>query len=360
MKIVLLSASFRGGGAERVQITLAGEFARLGHQVHFVAFEDDGPLRSEVPEGVELTVFGVPRIASGIMPLTRFLKAADPDVVIAAMAHVGTAALMARILSRWKGKVIVRADGSRRYHSLNMPGGRRSLLDMLQRSLLPKADAVIGVSTAIADEFREDFSLANCHVIHNPVAVRPEDPDSSPPEHPFFESGRPVFISIGRLEKQKGFTFLIRTFAGIKEFLDSRLLILGEGSERENLEAQIRDLGLEDCVSLPGFVPDPFAWLRRASVFVLSSETEPFGLTLVEALSTGIPVVSTSTEGPIDIINDKRLGHLGYFGTDLRFGMAMRTALESPGENRELRIERAADFAPSRIAAKYLELIDSI
>ena len=257
MKIALLSASFRGGGAERVQITLAAEFTRLGHEVHFVAFEDNGPLRDEVPEGVELTVLGVSRVVRGLRPLIHFLKETDPDVVIAAMVHVGTIALLARSLSRWKGKILVRADGSRRYHSRRMPGKKRSVLDILQRRLLPRADALIGVSTAIADEFRDDFGLDNCHVIHNPVAIRPEDADSDPAEHPFFDSGKPVFIAVGRLEKQKGFAFLIGAFSGIPQFLDSRLLIIGEGSERENLEAEILELGLEDYVDLPGFVSDP-------------------------------------------------------------------------------------------------------
>jgi glycosyltransferase involved in cell wall biosynthesis len=358
MKIAMLSASFRGGGAERVQITLAGELARLGHDAHLVVFDDDGPLRSEIPKGVGLTVLGVKRVALGLKPLIRFLGEAAPDVVITAMMHVGTIALLARRLSRWNGKVIVRADGSRRYHGPNTPAGKRSVLDLLQRILLPKADALIGVSNAIAEEFREDFGLGNCHVIHNPVAARRVGDD--PPQHRFFDSGRPVFIAAGRLAKQKGFLFLIQAFSEVHESLDSKLIILGEGDERSYLEEEIGKLGLEEHVDLPGFVPDPIAWIGRASVFVLPSETEPFGLTLVEALSTGIPVVCTETEGPMDIIDDKRLGIFAPFGRQMEFGTAMKAALESPDEYGELRIARAGQFTPATIAEKYLDLIESL
>jgi glycosyltransferase involved in cell wall biosynthesis len=357
MKIALLSASFRGGGAERVQITLAGEFSRLGHRVHFVAFEDDGPLRGEVPAGVELTVFGVSRVAHGIIPLARFLREKNPDAVIAAMAHVGTAALTSRILARWKGKVIVRADGSRRYHGREGSGQGRPGLDLAQRLLLPRADAVVGVSTAIAAEFREDLGLKNCHVIHNPVATR--FADSAPAEHPFFASGRPVVIAAGRLNRQKGFSFLIEAFAELLGRRDSKLIILGEGNQRRHLEALISKLGLEDSVSLPGFVPDPFSYMRRSSVFALSSESEPFGLTLVEALFTGIPVVSTDTEGPRDILDDSRLGFLVPFGDKARFADAIDRAIDMPGEYRQARIDRASEYTPERIAAEYLRLLEA-
>lgn len=356
MKIALLSASFRGGGAERVQITLAGEFARLGHEVHFVAFENDGPLRGEVPDGVELTVFEVRRVSRGIMPLARFLKETYPDIVIAAMVHVGTVALAAQILSRWKGKVIVRADGSRRYHGRKGSSPKHAVLDRLQRILLPRAHALVGVSSTIAREYEEDLGLKNCHVIHNPVSARAGV--STPAEHPFFESGGPVVISVGRLTKQKGFEFLVEVFGGLVKRPELRLVILGEGEQRRDLENRISELRLTDRVSLPGFVPDPFPYLRRSSVFALPSESEPFGLTLVEALSTGIPVVSTITEGPRDIINDKRLGYMIPFGHHLRFGASILKALDMPDEYRQVRKERAADYSPDRIAQDYLRLIE--
>jgi len=359
MKIALLTASCRGGGAERVQITLAKEFAQLGHSVHFVAFEDDGPLRNEILKDVHMVIFGVSRVVYGILPLVRFLREEKPDAVIAAMTHVGTVALMAQILARWPEKVLVRADGSRRYHGQGVVfSPKRLLLYMLQKYLFPRAYAVLGVSAAIAGEFRDDFCLKNCHIVPNPVATSfGGRGDSAQAKHPFFDCCKPVVIAIGRLNKQKGFSFLLRAFAVLHNTHDAKLLILGEGKERQRLEAEIKDLGLDDHVSLPGFVHDPFAYMQRSSVYALSSESEPFGLTLVEALSTGIPVVSTDTEGPRDILNNDILGELVPFGDVECFAAALVRSLNVSEKNREERIARAADFAPDRIAAQYLQLI---
>lgn len=358
MKIALLTASCRGGGAERVQITLAREFAQLGHSVHFVAFEDDGPLRNEIPENVHMMSFGVSRVAYGVLPLVRFLKEEKPDVIIAAMTHMGTVALIAQMVARWQGKVLVRTDGSRRYHSQGVFSPKRLVLYILQRFLFPHAYAVIGVSAAIAEEFREDFRLNNSHLIPNPVATNFGGNRKSAVQHPVFGCGEPVVIGIGRLHKMKGFLFLLRAFAVLRKTHRAKLLILGEGNERSCLEAEIEKLGLDAHVSLPGFVDDPFDYLQRSSVFVLSSESESFGLTLVEALSRGIPVVSTDTEGPRDILNHENLGELVPYGDVDSFAAAIGRAFDTPEKNREERIARSADFAPDRIAAQYLRLIE--
>lgn len=356
MKIALLTASCRGGGAERVQITLAKEFAQRGHSVYFVAFEDDGPLRSEIPKDVHKVNFGVSRVMNGILPLVLFLRTEKPDAVIAAMAHVGTVALMAQILARWPGKLLVRVDGSRRYQDQGAFSFKRLMLYMLQKCFLPRAYAVLGVSAVIAEELRDDFSLSNCHIIPNPVAISNEG-EGSRTKHPFFDCNKPVIIAIGRLHKEKGFSFLLRVFAILHKTHDANLLILGEGEERQSLEIEIKTLGVEHHVSLPGFVRDPFAYLRRSTVYALSSESESFGLTLVEALSVGIPVVSTDTEGPRDILNDDKLGELVPFGNVEGFAAALGRSLDSSENYREKRISRAADFAPPRIAAQYLRLI---
>ena len=336
MKIALLSASFRGGGAERVQITLAGEFARLGHQVHFVAFEDDGPLRGDIPDGVELTVFGVPRVSRGIRPLTRFLKDTDPDVVIAAMVHVGTVALAAQILSGWKGKVLVRADGSRRYHG-RKAGGRRlgprqTPADPSAQGTRPYRSILLHHQGVQGGPGAEELS---CHPQSCICQVRRQRPG----EASLFRQRGPGGDRYRKTHEAEGLLLSHRSIC--RPDTSSRAETYHTRGRRAaaGLENRISELGLGYRVSLPGFVPDPYPYLERSSVFVLSSESEPFGLTLVEALSTGIPVVSTDTEGPRDILNDKRLGYMISFGEHKRFGPRSSRPLisrrVSPGQERE-------------------------
>jgi len=358
MKIALLTASCRGGGAERVQISLAREFLQLGHCVYFVAFEEDGPLLREVPTGIHLITFGASRVMGGVLPLVGFLRKESPDVIIAAMAHVGTVAIMAQFLARWQGKLLVRVDFSRRYNSHSLFDIKRLVMSVLQKNLFPRAYAIVGVSQAIVEESQEDFSLNNCHLVHNPVATSfVGRVCSEKTHHPFFVCGEPIIIAIGRLSRVKGFSFLLKVFSVLRKSYNAKLIILGEGGERQNLEIEVRSLDLENHVSLPGFVPDPFLYLRNSSVYVLTSESESFGLSLVEALSTGMPIVSTDTEGPRDILNDEVLGELVPFGCIELFAAAICRALGTTEKYREIRITRAADFAPERIAAQYLRLI---
>ena len=358
MKIALLCASLRGGGAERVQITLAKKFKQLGHSVYFVVIEDDGPLLKDIPEDIEIFNFKVSRVVFGIFPLFQFFRKKNPDVVIAAMTHVGIVALLSQILACWSGKLLVRADGSRRYHSQSKYNLKYVVLYILQRFLLPKAYSVIGVSKTIAKEFQEDFALKNCHVIHNPVATSINQKNkTNMGNNSFFDDHRPVVIAIGRLVKQKGFSFLLKAFAVLVKKRESKLVILGEGNLRQTLEAEIEELGIHYCVSLPGFVQDPFFYLKRSSVYALSSESEPFGLSVVEALSVGLPVVCTDTEGPRDIINNDKLGEIVPYGNIELFAAAIGRALDEPDKNNQYRITRAAEFAPDRIVKQYLQLI---
>ncbi|MCP4491721.1 MAG: glycosyltransferase [Gammaproteobacteria bacterium] len=359
MKITMLTASYRGGGAERVQITLAEEFRKKGQNVQLLVFEDSGALRSDLPESIETRSLGVDRVSRGILPLVRYLKDENPDIIIAAMTYVGTVALIAQMISRWRGKILVRGDSSPLYNKQGATKYSHFINNMLQCTFLPRAHVVIGVSTAITEELRSEFRLENCCVLYNPVAIKPIEYDDADSYNHLFDSGEPVIISIGRLHKEKGLHFLLESFKKLRNTCKAKLVILGEGEERHHLEKVVRDLGIESHVSLPGFADNPFALLRRSSVFALSSESEAFGLSLVEAMSLGIPIVSTDTEGPKEILEENQLGELVPFGQVELYAEALVRALSLPDLNREARIKRAQEFAPDRIASQYLRLIQN-
>jgi glycosyltransferase involved in cell wall biosynthesis len=154
-------------------------------------------------------------------------------------------------------------------------------------------------------------------VIHNPVIT----PDfvaqaSAPLDHPWFGPGQPpVVIGVGSLTKAKDFETLIRAFGKVRATIPARLVILGEGEERKNLELLVKSLGLLEDVELTGFVENPFAYMSRATVFVLSSRWEGFGLVLAEALACGTPAISTNCpSGPSEILEDGKLGRLVAVG----------------------------------------------
>jgi glycosyltransferase involved in cell wall biosynthesis len=110
------------------------------------------------------------------------------------------------------------------------------------------------------------------------------------------------------------------------------LLILGEGAERPALEALVTQLGLDDAVSMPGFVENPYAYMARAALFVLSSRWEGLPTVMIEALCCGLPLVATDCpSGPREILRDGEYGQLVPVGNAPALAQAMLTALTGNG-----------------------------
>ncbi|MFU8779115.1 MAG: glycosyltransferase, partial [Roseovarius sp.] len=240
----------------------------------------------------------------------------------------------------------------------------RHIMPALLRRTYPRADGIIAVSDGIADDLRSYLSLPHDRVtvINNPaltqeVLARSEQPA----DHHWLDNpatARETIISVGRLDRQKDFPTLIRAFAQLREAEPAlRLVIVGEGRERANLESLVQTLGLTDCVDLPGFRTNPWAFMRRAALFVSSSAWEGFGNVHVEALGCGCPVVSTdSPSGPADILEQGRIGPLVPIGDIAALTQAMRATLDNPLPKETLKA-RAMDFHIDSVIKRYCALM---
>ena len=179
-------------------------------------------------------------------------------------------------------------------------------------------------------------------------------------EHPWLQPGQPpVVLAIGRLNEAKDFSVLISAFARLIQQRPARLVILGEGELRPALEAQLVQLGLDsDAAQLPGFVSNPYAWLARSALFVLSSRREGLPGALIEAMACGKPVISTNClSGPDDILEGGRWGCLVPVGDANALAQAMAEVLDTPKEQLpDVRL-RAADFEQERAVDAYLKIL---
>ena len=175
--------------------------------------------------------------------------------------------------------------------------------------------------------------------------------------HPWFASGAPpVILSVGRLGPEKDFACLVRAFSKVRARCLVRLMILGEGSERPNLERMIQELGVAEDVALPGFVDNPMPYMSRASVYALSSRTESLGNALIEAMATGCPVVATDCPfGPREILVDGAFGWLVPTGDDDAMSRALLEALRTPRV--AYPTEVLGRFSAHRIVDEYQALI---
>ena len=229
------------------------------------------------------------------------------------------------------------------------------------KALFPDVAKVVTVSNGVADSVHREIGVSPDKIttIYNPV-VSPEIDvwKSKTPDHPWFaDDGMPVILACGRLIELKGFSVLIKAFARLTERRQCRLLILGKGPQKKELEDLAVSLGLREKVSLPGQTDNPFAFMSRAALFVLSSRTEGLPTVLIEALACGCPCVSTDClSGPFEILQAGEIGSLVAVGDDTALADAMLQTLDNPPEKQKL-LDRAAYFSVERAAGMYENLI---
>lgn len=330
--ISLFLPSLRGGGAERVMLNLARGFAERGYEVDLVLAKAEGPYLSQVPDNIRVIDLKSARVLYSLHGLIRYLRQERPHALLSALDHANVVALWAKKISRVPTRIVVSVHSTISKASANARSLREKLTPLFIRIFYTWADAVVTVSRGVADDLIKLTKLPQekVHVIYNPV-VTPElfAKAEEPLDHPWFTPGEPpVILSVGRLTPAKDYPTLIKAFALVRKEMPVRLIILGEGEERPKLEALIRELGLERDVDLPGFVDNPYKYMKRASVLVLSSQWEGLPTVLVEALALGIPVVSTDCpSGPKEILNNGEYGRLVAVGNQKELAQSIKAAI---------------------------------
>lgn len=307
--------SLAGGGAERVFVDVANHIHRGGgRRISIVCANAYGPCRDLLDSGIEVVDLGRSRVMTSIFPLRRYLNVQKPDVVISAMSHANVGLMLAaRIFSNFSGRLVVQEVAP----LSGANGIREKIIKLLMRYLYPSADLVIAISKNIGEELNKnqgtEKKLNNLSILSNPIDLdfinKKSKEDAGHPWIDKKDSNIPVIISIGRLSREKDFPTLLQAFAKARKQNPLRLIILGEGKERHSLENMVKKLGISDDVSMPGFSDNPYAFLARADLLVVSSIFEGFAIALAEALACGCNVVTTNCgDGPLGIIENGRFG----------------------------------------------------
>lgn len=361
-----------GGGATRRTLTLAGGFAKHGHRVDLVVVNAKGPLAGALPDGVRLVVLDSALIhlagrkrrrqikASGFA-LARYLWRERPDVLLSAANHVHLTAVITARLSRAPVRVVLRVSNHLTGSHLGNSKRPRPTRLKFARRIYGQADAAIAVSQGIADDIIDHTTLTCdrvCAVTNPTYTPEIETAAAMPIDHAWFTPGAPpLLLGAGRLAPAKDFATLLRAFARVRARRPLHLVILGEGGKRDDLEQQVRELGIEADVELHGFVDNPFAWMSRASLFVLSSAWEGSPGVLVEAMACGCPVVSTDCpSGPDEILAGGRYGRLVPVGDDAALADAIAETLDATIDRTALRT-RAREFDVDRAVERYLNVL---
>jgi len=367
IKVLFFISSLDGGGAERVMVDILGliDKERIEPVLVLLYPLDDSPYKEYLPEDVEVVV--VKRKSDAVfekikqfVSFFKVVRGLKPEVVLSMLTHNNIMAVLAGLVLRIK---VIVCEHNTLGEVLRVREGERILgftVAPFVKTLYRFADRVIAVSEGIKDNLIEDFNISEnkIEVINNPLDLdRIAGLSSLPPEHPFFYENVPVVVAIGRLVTQKGFDILLKAFSKVSVGMDARLVVLGDGPERESLLELAMDLDITDKVSFAGFRKNPYGFLSRADVFVLSSTYEGLPMVILEAMACGAPVVATACRsGPCEILKDGRYGMLVPPGDEVALSdgilrllnySELREKLSRSGK------ERAEDFSIENIIKLY-------
>ena len=378
LRIALVIPHLGGGGAERSVLKLARGLIQQGYRVDILVFEKIDTLADEIPPDARLFELKLEKIHNfrdrihlakrfGFRILkflrTDLLKDArsvaayideeKPNCVLPSLPRAKSAALLALGFTKLNPVTIPTV------HSVLMNRKRR--FRKLYAILFPTADHIIAVSDGVADNHSLTLEIPRERIsrIYNPADIAEiEQMAQAVPEHPWMtDNGPPVILSAGRLARVKDFPTLLKAFRQVSRSRDVRLIILGEGSWRQRLEKMIRKMGVEAKVSLPGWASNPYAFMSRAAMFVLSSKNEGLGNVLIEAMACGCLCVSTNcSSGPAEILDNGRFGPLVPVGDYSALAAAMERVLDSPPDKDTLQA-RAQEFSLDASVDQYERLI---
>jgi glycosyltransferase involved in cell wall biosynthesis len=345
---------------------LAEGLAARGFKVDLVLAETKGAYLDTVPPSIRIVDLKArsPLLVSKTLALRRYLQQEQPSVLFSAL-DILSSATWARRLAGSSTRIVmcVQTNLSQQFRD-HQPNTIGRIRPKLVRLFYPWADAIVAASRGVADDVAQITGIPadTIRVIYNPV-VTPAvlEKMQQPVNHPWFATGEPpVILGVGRLVSQKDFPTLVEAFAIVRQQRSARLMILGEGEDRAKLEAQIRELGLQDDVALPGFAENPYAYMAQANVFALSSIFEGFGNVVAEAMAAGTAIVSTDCpSGPAEILDGGKYGKLVPVNDPAALADGILATLQAPIAPEILR-QRAQEFSVDRVVDQYIDMLANL
>jgi glycosyltransferase involved in cell wall biosynthesis len=369
-RVALFIPKLRAGGAEKITLNLAAALAAQGLAVDVVVGSAGGQLRSQMPEQVRLVdlLARPPAILSKTKRLAKYLAAEQPSILFSSLDIVGSA-VAARLISQARTKIVmcVHTNLSAQFRDY------RSVVSWMRPALLKfayrRADHVAAVSKGILDDLLTLVELPEdrVSVLYNPVVSNEMLARASEAiSHSWFDDGaHKVIVAAGRLVRQKDFPTLLKAFQVVRQHQECKLVVFGDEDPRQpavrsSLQNLAESLGIAEHCRFEGFVQNPYAFFRRADLFVLSSIYEGLPTVLIEALACGLPVVSTDCpSGPREILCDGEFGTLVPVGDCISLARAVIKELRQPRARAPL-TQRAWEFSYQSAVDRYMRLMQRL
>lgn len=354
------------GGSGVVATEVAHALAGRGHEIHLISYDRPGRLRRGTPglrfHQVAVSAYPLFRYPPYDLALaTRMLEVREEAKVDLFHVHYAiphaVSAFLARSMCGGCLKFVTTLHGT----DITVVGSDRAYLRPT-RFALEQSDAVTAVSRYLADETHLVFGVKKeVEVVPNFVDVDRFRPGSGPRWHQRTDAER-ILIHVSNFRPVKRVADVVRAFAVIQRQMPAKLLLVGDGPDREHAMAVAGDLGCQHRVEYLGIQDHLEEILPQADLFLSASETESFGLSMLEAMSCGVPCVSTAVGGVAEVLGDT--GRLTAFGDPEAMANAAIPLLLDAGLHQQLATaarQRAVDqFATEKVVGKYLQVYDRV
>lgn len=353
------------GGAEQVTVAIVNGLSERGYNVELLLSRSQGKLIPQLENHLEVVVLPPSKttvlgVGANIPWLVSYLRRKKPAALFPHLCHVSVVSLA--VCRLFDTDTLVFPTHHSALTSSRNQSSRDRLVKGLVPYLYPLADRIIAVSAGVADNLVDEtrVSRESISVLHNPVdveSVRTRAKQSV--DHKWIDDeDKDVILFVGRIADQKDLKTWLRAFEKVHERdPDTRAILVGQGPERGNITKFAEERGISDVVSLPGFVENPYGYMARSDVFLLSSRYEGLPTTLIEALACGCPIVATDCpSGPREILADGTYGPLIPVGDASGLADAVRETLAHPVPAEKLR-GRADDFSPDAVFDDYERFI---
>jgi len=358
-KVSFFTLNLGLGGAERVLVNLTSELVERNRDVEIVLAEKRGKLLEQVHEDVSVVDLNTKPFIPLIPAIRSYIKNHQPDVLVSTVNTANLATIIALNTTRTDTRHVIRMANT---PSQKIQTYNNNLSDTpipyLMKLLYPLGREFITISKGLADDLVKmyDVDRSKITTIYNPCVNDNMLKQGEGPIHCdwFSDDNIKVILGVGSLTQQKDFQTLLFAFLNINNLNNEyKLVILGEGPKRENLEQICRDNNIEDDVWMPGEVSNPYPYMKNADLFVLSSRWEGFGIVNVEAMSFGTQVVATDCpHGPSEILEQGKYGRLVPVGDPEKLSAAIQTSISDPISERLL-INRSNQFHIEKITTEY-------
>jgi len=361
------------GGVERVLGSMLRYLDRSIVSSMMLVLGPHHNLGQELPSHVPVRYLGKKHARNAIRNLVHIIKTTEPDIIYSAKTHVNVVAVLANQLAGRLSCIIPSERSHLSAQLRNQPPPqkwKRLFTLLLARGLYRRtADKVVFVSKGAFQDGRIRLRLPDdkAIVIYNPIVDNALfDMSKEAVEHPWFarEREEPTILAVGRLTREKGFSYLLKAFCQARNTIPARLVVIGEGEERQQLTNLAETLEIEGDVAFLEFQSNPYRFMARADLFALSSLWEGLPTVLVEAMACGVPVVSTQCpSGPEEIVTDGVDGLLVPPADPEALAEAIIEVLANPEMARKMALagkQRAEDFRAENIVRQYERLFESV